>query len=139
MVSDDQIDLPAWRLDELLLQPGARAFRQLGGTSPDRLQMFGKGDSEVCRFDRPPRFVGRRLRPGQRRCRRKQAERQREAAAAAHYSEPSHSRIVGVTNSGTSVCGPCPTPGSTWIVSGPSTHCHVPLSVPFVNGPLSLP
>ena len=43
----------------------------------------------------------------------------------------------GVTNSGISRCGPWPTPGSTCIVSGPSTQSHIPFTEGFrKNGPL---
>ena len=51
----------------------------------------------------------------------------------------SHSTMRGVTNSGASLWGPCPTPGRTWIVSGPSTRLQIPFRVSFRNGPLFLP
>ena len=139
MVGDDDVDRSAWRVQELRVQVGARLLRQRGGAPPEHFKMRGKGDAEMRRLDRAPVFVGRWLRPGQCRRRGQQAGRQGDAAGVSGYSDASHSRMVGVTTSGTWVCGPWPTPGSTWIVSLPSTHCHIPSSVPFVNGPLSLP
>ena len=61
----------------------------------------------------------------------------RHPAHSATWS--SHSRMRGVTISGTCVCGPWPTPGSTSSVSDPSTHRQMSLSVSGLNGPLSSP